>query len=980
MTASAGAWYRVGTVNVTKNNQIVTGVTTNWQNDVIAIAVGDIFTLDAKTWYEVTAVASDTSITLDRGFEGATGAGKAYAIVRNTSGTILTRIAGQVSVQFNQKQLFLDELRTWLNSTNASEELTDSHGLKRSLKTPAQMVADHDNRLAELDEIHPFPWAMRKVEFEARRAANNEKFAASGFVYMGKQLGTAAVNEGMTAYSSGWSEPNDNRFWLGRTGGAGTSKEDYPVINVDGVLTNLHSLAEDFNGTSRSTTVLLPIAEEGTRTYDSSTGVSVTHATPAIAFASETETNKVVTDRTDMWGFEAFVREISDADPFVYLNGLIQSRAGDINGVYTAFDNIRPVTYFAWYEGNESSKGRGVNWQTASEANRIKIASDPANNIYFDDATGKFYQWSIRGRSFAGPGNGDWDELGHKVPYLKATRLKTLVPQGNLDFNPPYTSGAVLMVNSLPHQDSVIVDKKSLGTYGCRRLYWEGVSYPDGVTKNSDYYFLACGTVKRLNQGAYHPSLNPTGSGRFVRVGSELAGGNLWSDKEQIVVPETPSDCFIKEAHGGARSNKDFGRLYNSYSGRPDARFYDVIYLGGDGGICRDMRYSAWGLTSRDFSENDLKVKVGSFRGAERLPVMRTFLDNISPIGTSSVLKFKREDFLGYADYKDHGLDTDPVVGYLINNTGEVYDIDTAYQVSSLSEIWIKLKGADTAPSGAPWSGVFGQILSSTSTVADVDQYTEVIGNPGKIALCPDLAGGWVGGWNPQLPSNQRKTTSWGRRYLAVGSVSISDDLGVSWSPGTPSIWFGNSLTNATSEFGIPEDRLVVAHYPVSASQTKLASNSDVFGGKDGVGSVWASYSTRSVDGSNLAYSLAGVINKVSNSGLHSQESNLTQLGLLPSRGFSTSSALAPQHPPLALGSVPQSSGVKALRYNVETNQQGFINYAYTELKHNGVDWGDDARIPVTSNQAYRLDDNGNSVVFGTSQTVEPLGWVKNDK
>ena len=142
MTASAGAWYRVGTVGVTAGTQTVAGNGTNWQNDLIAIAIGDIFTLDAKTWYEVIAVNSDTSITLDRGFEGATGAGQSYAIVRNTSGTILTRIAGQVSVQFNQKQLFLDELRTWLNSTNASEELTDSHGLKRSIKTPQQMIDD----------------------------------------------------------------------------------------------------------------------------------------------------------------------------------------------------------------------------------------------------------------------------------------------------------------------------------------------------------------------------------------------------------------------------------------------------------------------------------------------------------------------------------------------------------------------------------------------------------------------------------------------------------------------------------------------------------------------------------------------------------------------------------------------------------------------------------------------------------------------
>ena len=107
MAASAGAWYRVGTVNVTNGSAAIVGAGSNWQNDVIAIAIGDAFTIDAKTWYEVIAVNSDTSITLDRGFEGSTDNGVEYAILRNTSGTILTRIAGQIAVQFNQKQLFL---------------------------------------------------------------------------------------------------------------------------------------------------------------------------------------------------------------------------------------------------------------------------------------------------------------------------------------------------------------------------------------------------------------------------------------------------------------------------------------------------------------------------------------------------------------------------------------------------------------------------------------------------------------------------------------------------------------------------------------------------------------------------------------------------------------------------------------------------------------------------------------------------------
>lgn len=135
MAASAGAWYRVGTVSVTNNNAAIVGIGSNWQNDVIAIAIGDAFTIDAKTWYEVISVNDDTSITLDRGFEGATASDVEYAILRNTSGTILTRIAGQIAVQFNQKQLFLDELRNWLTSEDETATLTDSHGIAHVVKT-----------------------------------------------------------------------------------------------------------------------------------------------------------------------------------------------------------------------------------------------------------------------------------------------------------------------------------------------------------------------------------------------------------------------------------------------------------------------------------------------------------------------------------------------------------------------------------------------------------------------------------------------------------------------------------------------------------------------------------------------------------------------------------------------------------------------------------------------------------------------------
>ncbi|MGB2065133.1 MAG: hypothetical protein ACPHUL_08245 [Marinomonas gallaica] len=152
MAASAGAWYRVGTVNVTNGSAAIVGAGSNWQNDVIAIAIGDAFTIDAKTWYEVIAVNSDTSITLDRGFEGLTDNGVEYAILRNTSGTILTRIAGQIAVQFNQKQLFLDELRNWLTSDDETATLTDSHGIEHVVKT-VNKIQEITGTAADTDKV-----------------------------------------------------------------------------------------------------------------------------------------------------------------------------------------------------------------------------------------------------------------------------------------------------------------------------------------------------------------------------------------------------------------------------------------------------------------------------------------------------------------------------------------------------------------------------------------------------------------------------------------------------------------------------------------------------------------------------------------------------------------------------------------------------------------------------------------------------------
>jgi len=90
-------WYRYGTVSVPQGTNVVTGVATQWTSAVNPPMAGDIFTQDNQTLYEIMAITGDNALTLDRNFTATTVAGGSYSIIRNTSATVNTRIAAQVS-------------------------------------------------------------------------------------------------------------------------------------------------------------------------------------------------------------------------------------------------------------------------------------------------------------------------------------------------------------------------------------------------------------------------------------------------------------------------------------------------------------------------------------------------------------------------------------------------------------------------------------------------------------------------------------------------------------------------------------------------------------------------------------------------------------------------------------------------------------------------------------------------------------------
>ncbi|WP_199525375.1 hypothetical protein [Pseudoalteromonas sp. bablab_jr011] len=874
---------------------------------------------------------------------------------------------------------------------------TNKDGTTTTVKTLKQIEADN---AAQLDAYHPYPWAMRKVEFEARRAANTEKFAASGFVHFGKHNSdTESVNQGLSPRPLSKSE---NRLYLGRESilnVGGDSKSKTPVINISGVITKLRQDNSDGFSGAYSCPVKFPPEEDGTRTYDSATGTSVNHATAAIAFASETETNKVVTDRVDMWGFEAFLREINDPDPFVYEYGLIQSQATNINGVTTVSDNVRPVTYFAWYIGDTTSRGKGVNWQTATEAQRIAIAIDPKNNIYFDDATGKFYQWCVRGRSFAGAGNGDWNAIdtstGSSANYLffdakyrpevqgLADSASTLGEVGPLTYGTGNATGISLNAKS----DIAIYTGRTVGNRAV----------------NDECYFLVCGTASRLNKGAYHP-FNPLGSSRLNSTVSSSAG-RYWHQSEAII-PTNKADLFNPVDGGADNTSAGYtigsGNINSGFSGREDGKLCDAIYSSGQGGVCRDMRYKASGLNDVDFAEADLSIKDGTYRGREFLNITQFLTETVtvSAPATYSLANNNTTSFSTSASDNPRNTTT-----FVFENKGATHWI----LVGDNNQAMV-IKRVNFLSNYAAWpfsnNGAYlygsGDITSEFNSKFPIDtklwigayypkdveishKYTQldVIGAPLDILLCDDLKGGWSGGWISVIPDGTSKKFPLTRPLVEQLPLQSTTDAGVTWTNynAWTSLAYFDSIKDEWSH-SFPSNAVYLINYTTNALSCKPSSNYKPLGGLKGLGGV---YVTAFADGdgghANSGFFCQGLIGKrttTKTTAAYPSTSMLTSVSI--GSGGSLKLPL-PIHTSISLGSASaQAVGVKALNYNLSDNQQGFINYAYTELKHNGTDWGDDGKVHIADNQTTMLDENGNTVLVGTARCVEPLGWIKNDK
>jgi len=151
----------------------------------------------------------------------------------------------------------------------------------------ASSLTEADRAQAIADALEPIGSVIPKAVIDALREKRIRDSAGSGFVEWGKSQqynAIASVNDGMWA---AYSQANTLRMGRGHTGKAGSSRTDSPRVIANGVQHVVDRVGNTSESTYNNVIISFPPAPDGTKTYDSATGVVTQHASAAEAFEGQ---------------------------------------------------------------------------------------------------------------------------------------------------------------------------------------------------------------------------------------------------------------------------------------------------------------------------------------------------------------------------------------------------------------------------------------------------------------------------------------------------------------------------------------------------------------------------------------------------------------------------------------------------------------------------------------------------------------------
>ncbi|WP_172565585.1 hypothetical protein [Vibrio navarrensis] len=711
--------------------------------------------------------------------------------------------------------------------------------------------------------------------------------------------------------------------------------------------------------------------------YQISTGSTASCNITSVSIRPATE--EVVTERVDLSGLEGYLEEITPAKPYIYPYGGINNQATSVDGIATTVDNVRPITYFANFDGDTTSRGRGWNLNDLTDAQLLTILQNPDHHVYVID--GRLVQFRFRPRQIKGAGNGDWEnfdttkswELNFGGVY---TRLSV---QGTRDSIPTYST-SYPYISKLASTESY-VSKTDPALFYARKL-----SANDNCAYNGECYFYVLATVLRLNQGAYHLSLNPLGAKHWNREDGD--GGIYWYSAESNTGATTVEAFKQTTAAGEVGARTPTGTIGQA-SSRPDGRFYDAIYADSVGGVI-DRRLSALPITIEDYFKAIAKAENGTMRGMEKLVWTKIDLANEYggfPDATWASIPVSG----GYLTAKlrnsnnQFKFGSSLVKGFIVNAGTTIHATNRHPVSGSLSPTGMYLTDESYVTGKAvTLTGPSYLIITQETNLSVSGNFlqTDVIGNPANIMQIDALKDGWLGGWISQIPDGTLKNFSFTRKNLDSGDIPrvLTTTNGVTW--GTPplSASFRNVVTNSISSWSPSASTVLLLNYTASAKMTKPSAVLPVLGDEAGFSSVRATSNYWSTNGFFLAESLMGKVT-INDTGIRAARLTVSAFSI---SGLGTLNVAVSAYNPITHAAIPLSApsnnspAIKFLPHAASINGQATLGFVWNEIKHDGASWNDDGQMRVIDGIGTYNNLKPESCLYGYAVSALPIGWVDN--
>ncbi|MBE4617380.1 hypothetical protein [Vibrio navarrensis] len=678
-------------------------------------------------------------------------------------------------------------------------------------------------------------------------------------------------------------------------------------------------------------------------------------------------TEEVVTERVDLSGLEGYLEEITPAKPYIYPYGGINNQATSVDGIATTVDNVRPITYFANFTGDTTSRGRGWNLNELTDAQLLTILQNPAHHVYVID--GRLVQFRVRPRQIAGAGNGDWvgtdSTNGGILAFNVSSPVLRVIPQGNLESAPPMGAASYYYYGT----DNVNNWSKDKGTYTCAST---GGSRVEGTAYNGECYFYVLATTLRLNQGAYHP-LNMLGT-KFVETTAGTGSGS-WHRTDIIKPINTLADCFINaRASTGA---------IGQASGHPEGKFYDAIYPDGAGGVI-ERRLSAFPVTIEDYFKAMAKAENGTMRGMQKLRYSKVVTTTSTDSGTNYVA-FGAVNPFKYLPTPTAGATLIDIskLNCTVVKEGVTYYANQIYQSASLfnGEFTLRLYIDRAFTQQADATAFLNKELvvqyDTNLSVSGNFLQTDVIGHPANILQVDALRHGWMGNFIPlidEVANLEMSRKAVGQFATASNPVLYTDNLGVTWSGTASGI---DSVANTRTFDTSNGTRVYIVNYLAAAKVTKPSAVLPVYGHRAGLGDVSAS-SWFGGSNNGMALLTEALMGKIPTSNTGWDDLNMSLRVLSYNiRGDNGKVQNINKHEPISLGAPANNSpAIKVLPHAAANNGQATLGFVWNEIKHDGASWNDGGTMLVIANTGTYSNLKPESCLYGYAELALPIGWV----